>query len=180
MARAERNTLVIDFGTNSEIAFWDGEAFWVASAAGGPAFDGCGISCGMPAVSGAICRIQRKSAIVPFVCKVIGNGHPKGICGSGIVDAIALMIENGSLRPSGKFASPTHSGVATVLDRARGNVGEIQRIYVCGAFGGHLNISNAKAIGLLPDLPQERFVISGNAALSGDQLAPTPGRQRTC
>ena len=50
--------LLIDFGTNSELALWDGATLWVTSAAGGPAFEGCGIQCGMPAEPGAIYRID--------------------------------------------------------------------------------------------------------------------------
>src|SRR5208337_890643 len=52
-----RGALLIDFGTNSEVALWDGNKIWVTSAAGGPAFEGCGISCGMPAEPGAIYRV---------------------------------------------------------------------------------------------------------------------------
>jgi uncharacterized 2Fe-2S/4Fe-4S cluster protein (DUF4445 family) len=50
--------LFIDFGTNSELALWDGESLWVTSAAGGPAFEGCGIGCGTPAEPGAIYRVR--------------------------------------------------------------------------------------------------------------------------
>ena len=50
--------LLIDFGTNSEMALWDGTTLWVTSAAGGPAFEGCGIKCGMPAEPGAIYRFK--------------------------------------------------------------------------------------------------------------------------
>ncbi len=51
--------LLIDFGANSEIALWDGQALWVTSAAGGPAFERSGIECGLPAETGAIYRVQR-------------------------------------------------------------------------------------------------------------------------
>ena len=209
MCRDARRTLLIDFGTNSEIAFWDGESLWVTSAAGGPAFDGCGISCGMPAAPGAISRIQKGTDGSTFACDVIGNDDPKGICGSGIVDAIALLLEGGALRPSGKFNPGFHmrgfrfqfkkrdmvlkpidvdvfqrakaaiaAGVSTVLHQAMIDPGDIERIHVCGAFGRHLSLVNAKAVGLLPDLTDDRFVISGNAALGGcERLLTAEHRQ---
>lgn len=198
MARDKQPSLLVDFGTNSEIAFWDGNVFWIASAAGGPAFDGCGIRCGMPAAPGAICRIEKGNGRDPFTWKVIGNSHPRGLCGSGIIDAIALLVANGELRPSGMFVRQARgngfrfccadaemiltlgdvdifqrakaaigAGVSAVLHEARADIDTIGRVHVCGAFGRHLNITNAKRIGLLPDLPDDRFIISGNAALAG-------------
>ena len=55
-------SLLIDFGTNSEMALWDGQTLWVTSAAGGPAFESCGIQCGMPAEPGAIYRFGGATA----------------------------------------------------------------------------------------------------------------------
>ena len=190
--------LLIDFGTNSEIALWDGQGFWVTSAAGGPAFDGCGISCGMQAGLGAICRIKNQADGTGFVYDVIGSGIPRGICGSGLVDAVAVLLQKGMLMPSGKFKGDVKSkllvaidgkqgiqlknrdidtfqrakaaigtGVACLLSKAGVPMGKLQHVFVCGAFGQHLNIQNAKAIGLLPDIPDDRFEIFGNAALSG-------------
>src|SRR5208337_1231786 len=59
LLKGERGSLLIDFGTNSEIALWDGRSLWVTSAAGGPAFEGCGIGCGTPAEPGAIYAVSR-------------------------------------------------------------------------------------------------------------------------
>jgi uncharacterized 2Fe-2S/4Fe-4S cluster protein (DUF4445 family) len=56
LTQGTAGSLLVDFGTNSEIALWDGRQLWVTSAAGGPAFEGWGISCGMPAEPGAIYR----------------------------------------------------------------------------------------------------------------------------
>jgi len=105
--------LLIDFGTNSEIALWDGATLWVTSAAGGPAFEGCGISCGMPAEPGAIYRIEAQRPAPGFRCEVIGGGRAQGICGSGLVDIIALLRSAGVLNGAGSFSAEVDSrGVA--------------------------------------------------------------------
>ncbi len=100
--------LLIDFGTNSEMALWDGQTLWVTSAAGGPAFEGCGIQCGMPAEPGAIYRVRtdhRTPTDLHF--QVIGGGEAKGFCGSGLVDLIACLRDSGDLTPTGGFAQPS-------------------------------------------------------------------------
>lgn len=100
-------SLLIDFGTNSEIALWDGKVLWVTSAAGGPAFEGCGISCGMPAEPGAICGAVVKNDAPEFTVDVLGGGEAEGICGSGLVDVIAGLISTGILNRSGRFTRET-------------------------------------------------------------------------
>jgi uncharacterized 2Fe-2S/4Fe-4S cluster protein (DUF4445 family) len=95
--------LLIDFGTNSEIALWDRSRLWVTSAAGGPAFEGCGIRCGMPAEPGAICRIEPKETEPGFALEVIGGGEAQGLCGSALVDLIASLLKDGTLNSVGRF-----------------------------------------------------------------------------
>ena len=74
-------SLLIDFGTNSEMALWDGQTLWVTSAAGGPAFESCGMQCGMPAEPGAIHRFgPYASGELHF--EVLDGGEAKGFCGS--------------------------------------------------------------------------------------------------
>lgn len=99
--------LLIDFGTNSEIALWDGHALHVTSAAGGPAFEGTGISCGMPAVTGAIYRAEWNGEIV---CETLGGVASRGVCGSGLVDIIALLRDRGILNQTGRFKVPLTNG----------------------------------------------------------------------
>jgi uncharacterized 2Fe-2S/4Fe-4S cluster protein (DUF4445 family) len=110
--------LFIDFGTNSEMALWDGRALRVTSAAGGPAFEGSGISCGAPADPGAIYRVNfrrvnfrrvssRRASLQNVVLdfSVIGDSQPCGLCGSGLVDLIAGLIRLGRLTNKGQFVS---------------------------------------------------------------------------
>lgn len=122
MTQDEAGTLLIDFGTNSEIALWDGSTLWVTSAAGGPAFEGSGISCGMAAEPGAIYKIEYRDAASENSCTdghpcpskiladravrgtVIGNGPALGLCGSGLVDSITYLRKAGFLKSNGIFS----------------------------------------------------------------------------
>lgn len=189
-------SLYIDFGTNSEIALWDGQALYVTSAAGGPAFEGCGLSCGMPAEPGAIYQAEIHDGLFDFA--VIDGIAPKGVCGSGLVDMIAGLIETGTVNPRGQLASTvSKEGVTLVsrdsrmlltkndldlFQRAKAAVGtgiqillsmsgrtfrDLQRICISGAFGTFINISNAQKIGLLPNIAPGRIELQGNAALAG-------------
>jgi uncharacterized 2Fe-2S/4Fe-4S cluster protein (DUF4445 family) len=99
-----RGTLLVDFGTNSEVALWDGNKIWVTSAAGGPAFEGCGISCGIPAEPGAIYRVYVSDATGELAFDVVADAEPRGLCGSGMVDLLACLVRNRTLNNKGQFA----------------------------------------------------------------------------
>lgn len=103
LTKGPAGSLLIDFGTNSEIALWDGTHLWITSAAGGPAFEGCGIGCGMPAEQGAVYRAQLDDSSSQFDFQVLGGGEAKGMCGSGIIDAIAGLVKVGILNGNGRF-----------------------------------------------------------------------------
>ncbi len=107
-------SLLIDFGTNSEMALWDGKKLWATSAAGGPAFESYQMQCGMPAETGAICSIDMGQNSTELHFRVIGGVDAIGICGSGLIDLIAILRSNGDLTPTGKFAAP-HSGDGFVV-----------------------------------------------------------------
>ena len=96
-------SLMIDFGTNSEMGLWDGSVLWVTAAAGGPAFEGSGISCGLSVQAGAIFKVERSDADPLFRCEVIGGGEASGLCGSGLVDSIANLLKAGKLNRRGRF-----------------------------------------------------------------------------
>jgi uncharacterized 2Fe-2S/4Fe-4S cluster protein (DUF4445 family) len=96
--------ILIDFGTNTEIALWDGKKLRVTSAAGGPAFEGCGISCGMPAEPGAIFRVNDPDVDGELAFEVIAGAESRGVCGSGLVDLLACLVRTGTLNTMGQFA----------------------------------------------------------------------------
>jgi len=85
----EKNYLMIDLGTNGEIAVGNTEKYYTASTACGPALEGATIECGMRASEGAIEKIILENGTISF--KVIGNTDPIGLCGSAIIDAVAVL-----------------------------------------------------------------------------------------
>ncbi|PKM78683.1 MAG: hypothetical protein CVU90_01410 [Firmicutes bacterium HGW-Firmicutes-15] len=93
--------LMIDIGTNGEIVVAYRGKMWASSAAAGPAFEGGAISCGMRAGYGAIDKVSSGEGKLEF--RVIGEGLPRGICGSGIIDLIAVLMKNGCLDGNGNF-----------------------------------------------------------------------------
>ena len=174
--------LLIDFGTNSEMALWDGRTLWITSAAGGPAFETSQVQCGMAAEAGAIYRVDRQPDAAELQFRVIGEGQAKGLCGSGLIDLIACLRSTGKLTATGRFATdakegfvirrenPTirlslsdvdmfqrakgaiGAGIKTLLATAKIKAAELRRICVGGVFGRYLNCRHAQAIGLLPTL----------------------------
>ena len=98
--------LLVDFGTNSEVALWDGHRLLVTSAAGGPAFEACGISCGLPQGPGAAYRVApRPGRRGEFTLTVRGGEPARGLNGAGLVDAVACLLESGQLFRGGQFTS---------------------------------------------------------------------------
>ncbi len=93
--------LAIDIGTNGEILLCHEGQVWATSAAAGPAFEGTQISQGMRAAPGAIERVFFKEH--RFVCNTIADQLPKGICGSGLIDAIGTALQVGLLDSTGRI-----------------------------------------------------------------------------
>lgn len=97
-------TLLIDVGTNGEMALGCGERFVCCSTAAGPAFEGAQISCGMTAAPGAVSAVEWRDGQV--VSSVIGGGEALGLCGSGLIDAVAVMLDLGALDETGRLLDP--------------------------------------------------------------------------
>ena len=95
--------LAIDIGTNGEIVLGSSKKLVSCSAAAGPAFEGAQISCGMRGSNGAIDHVTFKGKLS---FRVIGNEKPQGICGSGLLDAVAGLVELGIINKRGKLLSP--------------------------------------------------------------------------
>jgi uncharacterized 2Fe-2S/4Fe-4S cluster protein (DUF4445 family) len=101
MDRDKRVRLFVDVGTNCEIVLSDGDRLLATAAPAGPAFEGAAIRCGMRAAPGAIEAV----AIVDddVVLQVIGDVAPKGLCGSGLVDSVAALVDAGFVDASGRL-----------------------------------------------------------------------------
>ena len=99
--RAERPTLLIDVGTNGEMALGDARRLLCCSTAAGPAFEGAQISCGMTAAPGAISQVCWRDG--GLSCSVVGGIPARGICGSGLIDAVAVMLDLGAIDETGRM-----------------------------------------------------------------------------
>lgn len=190
-------SLLLDVGTNTEIALWDGRQLHVTSVPGGPAFEGGGVRRGMSAEAGAIWRVRGRED-GGFDCDVVGGGEARGFCGSGLVDAIAVLRSAGYLKPSGRFVAPPGpdgfllqagnastaiagsdvdafqrakaaiaAATAVLLRRADIPWSGLRRVCVCGAFGRTLDIGHARQLGLLPPVDPALVELHGDAALAG-------------
>jgi len=193
---AESRELVglVDLGTNGEIVIGNRDRMLCASTAAGPAFEGARISTGMRASTGAIYGVEARGG-EPFV-HVIGDVPPIGICGSGLVDAVAVGLDLDRILPSGRLArglegyrlAPSVSltqtdirqlqlakgaisdGIRILLSQWGAQPDDLTRLYLAGAFGHYINRASARRIGLL-DFDPEIIVPMGNTALLGAKLA---------
>ena len=100
----EEMTLVVDIGTNGELVLGCGEKLYSASCAAGPALEGARISCGSRAVDGAIERVIINEDDIDL--DVIGNSAPRSICGSGLIDTMAVLLDLGLVNETGRFVEP--------------------------------------------------------------------------
>jgi uncharacterized 2Fe-2S/4Fe-4S cluster protein (DUF4445 family) len=133
MDRDSRIRLFIDIGTNCEIVLGNREWLTGTAAPAGPAFEGAAIRCGMRAADGAIEGVTITSGGVSL--KVIGDVAPAGLCGSGLVDAVAGLVGAGLLDSSGRFvpeeeAAARLPGLASRLTRLESN-----RVFVLAWLG---------------------------------------------
>jgi len=94
--------LFLDVGTNGEIGLGDKNSIVFCATAAGPAFEGAHIKRGMAGIKGAVNNIYLDENN-QIICETIGNITPKGICGSGIIDAVALMLEIGVIDETGRI-----------------------------------------------------------------------------
>ncbi|MBI2440759.1 MAG: DUF4445 domain-containing protein [Lentisphaerae bacterium] len=100
----ENETVIfVDIGTNGEIVLAHQGQLIATSVAAGPAFEGARISCGMRAVNGAIEKVVMNGDLA---INVIGNTRPAGLCGSGLIDAVAELLRLGLLDPTGRLRTP--------------------------------------------------------------------------
>ena len=190
---SERPTALIDLGTNGEIVVGNRERMLCASTAAGPAFEGARISMGMRAATGAISEVRVRDGGIE--CHVLGNVAPRGICGSGLVDAVAAGLELGWISHMGRLAngdSLTLAGPVSLnqwdvreLQLAKGAIAaglrilleqwgatrdDLEQVFLAGAFGNYINHTSARRIGLL-DFAPDRVRAAGNTALLGAKLA---------
>lgn len=183
-----RCALLADVGTNGEIALFRDGKLYVTSTAAGPAFEGAGISCGMNNVPGAVTRVTLSQGELRLA--TVGGAPPRGVCGSGLLDAISVFLKTGLISGSGATLGPltlapglsltpqdvralqlakaaVAAGMTTLLETAGVGWEEVERLYLAGGFGSHFSVSSAVDVGLLPPGIADRVSVIGNAALAG-------------
>lgn len=134
MDRDKRTRLFIDVGTNCEIVLSDGDTIVSTAAPAGPAFEGGAIRCGMRAADGAIEVVKVDPAAEgdePAVTLgVIGDVEPRGLCGSGLVDAVSELVRVGLLDSSGRLVPDEEAlRIAPALADRMARVGE-ERVFL--------------------------------------------------
>jgi len=194
---AKDTVLLVDIGTNGEMVLCHRGRMVACATAAGPALEGANISCGMRAAAGAIDRVTQDGF------HVIGGGKAKGICGSGLIDAVAVMLEKGVLNRRGRVLTENHGyeladgvfltqedirqvqlakgAIAAGIELMAAHLGialeEIDRCILAGAFGSYLDPDSACRIGLLPEQLRGRITAAGNLALEGAKLLTTDETQ---
>lgn len=108
--------LLVDVGTNGEMAVYDGKTLRCCSTAAGPAFEGANISQGMPALPGAVDKVFFDGGRI--TCRTLGDAPAKGICGTGLISAISGMLEAGVLDETGLIQDEGHEYGGCVQEQA--------------------------------------------------------------
>src|SRR4030042_1990039 len=210
-------TLCLDIGTNGEIVLGNSEWMTCCACSAGPAFEGAGVRYGMRAIRGAIEEVRINSQTLEPTITVIGKVKPLGICGSGLISALAEMFITGVIERSGRIdmeyvnshmknsrvrfgahgpeyvlawsqesgvgddivltevdinnllrtKAAIYAGISIMLRNVGIKSTDIEEVLIGGAFGQHINVEEAIQIGLLPDLPWERFKFLGNTSARG-------------
>jgi uncharacterized 2Fe-2S/4Fe-4S cluster protein (DUF4445 family) len=191
LRQTDRLSALVDLGTNGEVVVGNRDRLLCTSTAAGPAFEGARITHGMRAAKGAISEVTLMGGAVE--CRVIGGGPARGLCGSGLVDAVAAGLQQKTIDAGGRLAValPLSGSVALYphdvreLQLAKGAIAaglriltgrlgagleDIEQVYLAGAFGNYVNRASASRIGLL-EVPVERITPSGNTALNGAKRA---------
>ena len=107
LAHETRRIAIMDIGTNTELIVGNKDRILAASCPAGPAFEGGAITCGMPALEGAIEEVAIEDD-GSFRLGVIGDGKPEGVCGSGLVDALSELLRTGQMNDKGRFEDDVH------------------------------------------------------------------------
>jgi len=185
--------LLVDLGTNGEMALGAGGRLWCCATAAGPAFEGAEISSGMPALPGAIDDVFVENGGVGYT--TVGHKRPKGVCGTGLIAAVDSWLALGVVSGSGAMAEPfvrigtsdisltqadvrklqlakaaVAAGIETLLAEAAVGLSDVTCLHLAGGFGSYLQPAPAAGIGLIPQELATRVDPAGNTALSGAVL----------
>ncbi|MBQ6715699.1 MAG: DUF4445 domain-containing protein [Clostridia bacterium] len=197
--KTDKTILLIDIGTNGEIALVHKGNILTCSCAAGPAFEGAHIACGTGAVKGAIDHAKITDGKLVF--STIHNAPAVGICGSGLIDLVACLVEKDEISPMGRMAEDykisenvylskkdirevqlAKAAIAAGIDILIQETGitddDIDEVLIAGGFGNFIDLKNACAIGLLPKSLLSKIRPVGNAAGEGASMALVSAKAR--
>ena len=194
---SEGVTLMLDIGTNGELVLGSREGILACSTAAGPAFEGANIECGMRGARGAVDHVALEQGRFRFT--TLGDQAPGGICGSGLIDLTACLLDADLLSPTGVLKVPGErfllsedppvyitqkdirqlqlakaaiaAGIRVLLQQAGLTPSHVDRVLVAGAFGSYMDPRSACRIGLIPPQLRQKVRPIGNAAGEGAALA---------
>ena len=188
----EELSLMIDIGTNGEMVLGNKDRRISCSTAAGPAFEGAKISCGMRGAEGAVDHVWLENGEVHY--HVIGETVPEGLCGSGLLDLVAVLLDLEIIDESGYLEGKEYklcsnvvltqkdvrevqlakaairAGIELLAEKLGKDVSDIQKVYLAGAFGNYLTPASACRIGMIPPVLLDRIQPIGNAAGEGAKL----------
>ena len=193
MDAQDETAMLVDVGTNTEVVLGNRHRLMAASCPAGPAFEGGQVRHGMPGYDGAVESVSIADGGVSY--RTIGGAPPQGICGSGLVDLLAELRRAGEMNELGvlnagasefvfapdagmaltradisalaQAKSANYAGQYIVMRRAAAPPSAVSRLYLAGGFANYINARNAVSIGFVANMPPERIVKVGNAALEG-------------
>ncbi len=164
-------SLYIDLGTNGEIALFAKHRIHALSTAAGPAFEGAGLECGSLAIPGAIDAVI-DAGKQRFRIHTIGDKKPLGICASGLIDLLAVLLRRGWLTKHGRLARTVkisginvgqgdirqlqlaigaiHTGVQFLMEHCGIGADDIADTIITGEFGSHLRPASLRQVGIIP------------------------------
>lgn len=199
--RIEPLTLLIDIGTNGEMVLGNRSRRVACSTAAGPAFEGAKIACGMRGASGAVDHVRLENGVLCF--HTIDDSPAAGLCGSGLLDLIAVLLDEGIIDESGKMdcgdryylpgtdiyltqkdirevqlaKGAIRAGIELLCIHIGVKAQDIQQVLLAGAFGNYLNPASACRIGMLPPKLLSKIRGIGNAAGDGAQRCALSGSE---
>ena len=180
--------LLVDLGTNAEIVLYSKDSAVCTSAAAGPCFEGANISCGMSATDGAIYKFTRKNGQIELC--TINKKSPQGICGTGLVDVVAallddeiddtgymaedykiygnIVINQADIRQFQLAKSAVFSAIITLINLEKIGFEQVENLYISGGFSAKIDVEKAVKVGLLPHKLREKCVPINNSSLLGN------------
>ena len=196
----EELTLMIDIGTNGEMVLGDKNRRIACSTAAGPAFEGAKISCGMRGADGAVDHVTCEDGQIRY--HVLGEGHGIGLCGSGLLDLVAVLLDQEIVDESGYLEGKEYhlegtdvtlsqkdvrevqlakaairAGIELLAEKLGVEIEDIQKVYLAGAFGNYLDPTSACRIGMIPPVLLDRIQPIGNAAGEGSKLSALSAKE---